>query len=144
MNLLRIAFDIGGVISKYPEIFQKLLTQLSFGDYIEDVELYIITDMHPLDKVKETLYINGFAGYFNENRILVADYAKHGEAAKAVLCKEHKIDIFIDDFIGYVADPGATIRLLIMPDSKLPYWSDSWKTTEACDFGRRKYHDDKD
>lgn len=129
--MIRIAFDIGGVISKYPKLFKQLIEAINQ----DKIELFILTDMHPKDKVKETLWNNGFG--FEDENILVADYAKYGEAAKAVLCKENAIDIFIDDFIGYVADPGATIRLLVMPDSKLPYWSETWKVTDNHDFGRR-------
>lgn len=133
--MLKIAFDIGGVISKYPEIFKKFIEAINQ----DKIELFILTDMHPKEKVKETLWMNGF-GFADEN-ILIADYTKYGEAAKAVLCKEYKIDIFIDDFIGYVNDTGAPIRLLLMPNSKLPYWADSWKVTDNHDFGRRRYAD---
>lgn len=138
--MLRIGFDVGGVISKYPEKFYELLAALDFcAGHGAPIELYILTDMHPLDKVKETLKLNNLLQFFTNEEILIADYEKYGEAAKAVLCREHKIDIFIDDFIGYVADPGATIRLLLMPDSTKPYWADSWKVTDNHDFGRRRY-----
>ena len=50
---------------------------------------------------------------------------------KAVLLSELKIDIFFDDFIGYLAWDSslgpAPIRLLVMPDPYKPYWADSWK-----------------
>lgn len=129
---LRIAFDIGGVLSKHPDVWRRLLGALDD----QRVEVHVISDMHPHAKVVEACYRNGFM--LPPERIHSADYAGEGEACKAVLCERLGIDILIDDFIGYVAVPGALIRLLVMPDCDRPYYHEEWKTdgTEG-DFGRR-------
>ena len=117
--MLKVAFDIGGVISKYPGLFRKWVQ-------MHVVTPYILTDMSPLSRVKKTLednYIN-----FPEGNILLADYEKYGEMCKAVVCEEQGIDILIDDHVGYLAIPGSPlIRLLVMPDPALPYFAKDWK-----------------
>lgn len=132
---MKIAFDIGGVISKYPETFHWLMTSLAVN-----MELYIITDMHDKLEVMKMLCDNNVE--VSENRVYCADYAKHGDMCKAVLLKELGIDIFIDDFLAYTSWDSslgpAPIRLLVAPDPFQPYWSDSWKC-EGADFGRRKF-----
>jgi len=137
LKTLKLAVDLGGVLSKYPDIFKKLL--FSFDPRYIDV--YIISDIHPKEKILEALALNYFDNFINSDNVFSADYDKYGEAAKAVLCKELEIDIFIDDFIGYLSDKGAPVRLLVMPDSSRPYWSDDWKTNDEVDFGRRKYNE---
>jgi hypothetical protein len=131
---IRIAFDVGGVLSKYPGVFIPLLAVLH---RTPGVEVYILSDMHPVDKIIDMLELNGINFY--KHRTYSADYKTHGEDCKAVLCKELGIDILIDDFIGYVATPGASpVRLLVMPDSSLPYYANEWQTDGSeGDFGRR-------
>lgn len=130
---LRVAFDVGGVLSKYPTEMHSLAA-LWLG-----CEIYVISDMHPKEKILAMLEANGF-GFVEEGRVLSADYQAHGEACKAVLCEELEIDILIDDFIGYVACPGKPpIRLLLMPDASRPYYADTWVTDGSeGDFGRRR------
>ena len=132
MKELRVAFDIGGVLSKYP----KLITLYNILSEDQRVDVVIISDMHPVQKMLDMLHLNGFV--VDEEQCFSADYQTHGEACKAVLCKELGVDILIDDFVGYVAD-GDHIRLLVMPNSKFPYYDDTWKTDGSeGDFGRRK------
>ena len=136
MRILRIAFDIGGVLSKHPAAFKAFLVALH-----QYHDLYVITDMHPKEKVVETLRRNGFLGMFKSDRILVSDYETHGDACKAVLLREHNIDVFFDDHPGYLVWPWAgpaPIRLRIEPDPYLPYWADEW-CCDGGDFGRRRY-----
>jgi hypothetical protein len=132
---MKIAFDIGGVISKYPETFHWLMTSLAVN-----MELYIITDMHDKTEVMKMLRDNNVE--VPESRVYCADYTKHGDMCKAVLLKELGIDIFIDDFLSYTSWDSslgsAPIRLLVAPDPFKPYWSDTWKC-EGADFGRRKF-----
>jgi hypothetical protein len=133
MNKLRIGFDVGGVLSKYPQIFKPLLQVLHDS---KDTEVFIISDMHPKHKITDMLQLNEIL--YHQERVLSADYTKHGEMCKAKLCEEHKIDILIDDFPGYVA-AGKHVRLLVMPEPLEPYYHDSWKTDGSeGDFGRRK------
>lgn len=132
---MRIAFDIGGVLSKYPDEFVQLLQSLK-----SDHDLFVITDMHDKDEVVRTLENNGFSFIKPEN-VYCANYTSHGEMCKAFLLKELKIDMFFDDFSGYLQwDQSlgpAPIRLQIQPDAYRPYWAESWKTDCDSDFGRR-------
>lgn len=134
-----MAFDVGGVISKYPDLIKELINRLHLGG----AEIHVISDMHDAKKIIKTLLDNDVV--VPEAQVHSADYAKYGEACKAILCEELKIDILIDDFIGYVAvGPGAPIRLLVMPDATKPYYADSWKTDGSeGDFGRRWCKRDK-
>ncbi len=139
---MRIAFDVGGVLSKYPSIFKPLLAALHLGR--SDVEVFIISDMHPVEKVIDMLERNKVCFY--KHRVRSADYKTHGELCKAMLCMELEIDILIDDHPGYVAVPGTPpVRLLVMPDPNLPYYASNksreeeyWHTDGSeGDFGRR-------
>jgi hypothetical protein len=133
---MRIAFDIGGVLSKYPEIFRPFALAMKGSP---DVELFVITDMHIRADVLETLKMNDF-GFIPEENVHCADYETHGEGCKAVLLKELAIDIFFDDFIGYTVEPACPVRCLVMPDATRPYWSDDWKVAgDKPDFGRRRF-----
>ena len=132
---MRIAFDVGGVLSKYPSVFRPLLEVLHYHGNAEGIEVWIISDMHPEQKIIDMLELNGVAFY--KHRVRSADYHTHGEMCKAVLCKELRIDLLIDDFPGYVA-AGDHVRLLVMPHPTEPYYHDEWKTdgSEGA-FGRR-------
>lgn len=140
---MRIAFDIGGVISKYPDQFRMLIIKL-----LEPTEtgikcdVFVITDMHKKDDIMTMLHDNGF-DMISEDHVYCADYQKHGEFCKAVLLKELNIDLFLDDFIGYTQWDSslgdAPVRLLVAPDGFKSYWSEQWKTRDKSDFGRRVY-----
>lgn len=133
-----MAFDIGGVLSKYPEQFLQLFESLWTHH-----KLYVITDMHDREKTLQMLRDNGFLRYLPEQMVVNSDYEKYGEMCKAVLLRDLKIDIFFDDFAGYMTWDSqlgpAPIRLMVQPDPFKPYWAESWKTDPADgDFGRRK------
>ena len=131
MKKLKVAFDVGGVLSKYPEQFKLLFEILAASPL---AEVYVISDMHPVSQIVKMLDLN----WWCNARIYSADYKTLGERCKAVLCEELGIDILIDDFVGYLAD-GKHIRLLVMPDSSKPYYADEWKTDGSeGDFGRRR------
>ena len=139
MTTLKIAFDIGGVLSKYPDQFRKLVRKLqepgpSPGS--SPIEVHVISDMHDVNKMHTMLIDNGF--FIEKDKVHSADYKEHGEFCKTYLCQQLGIDILIDDFIGYVAE-GDFIRLLTMPNSSMPYYHDTWKTDGSeGDFGRRR------
>lgn len=129
---MRIAFDVGGVLSKHAAI-----RQLYRNLWLQGIGFmtYIISDMHPVETIEKMLELNDLPF---ENNVYSADYATHGENCKKVLCDQLGITILIDDFIGYVAQ-GKHVRLLVMPDPELPYYSDDWKTDGSeGNFGRRK------
>ena len=140
--MLRIAFDIGGVLSKYPDLFRSLIQALNYTDThsvhaTRNVEIYIISDIKPKEKAIAFLKDNGFYNDLFLSNILVADYNKYGEACKAVLCKEYAIDIFVDDHLGYLTPKSGAVRLLVMPDDSRPYYAASWKTDGSeGNFGR--------
>ena len=133
---MRIGFDIGGVISKHPSEFRALIYDLHTTGHL----IFIITDMHDIEYVEKMLRSNSIPGYYE---VYCADYKTHGEMCKAVLLKELKIDMFFDDFQGYLQWDSsfgpAPIRFLMMPDAMRPYWHKDWKTQDDSDFGRRVY-----
>lgn len=138
--MLRISFDIGGVLSKYPHVFKPMIACLTAGG----AEVYIITDMHNRAHILEMLQCNKLlgAGMVDPARVLSADYTKHGERCKAKLIEEHQIDLHIDDFPGYCAAGG--LQLMVWPNPDEPYYHDDWETDGSeGDFGRRRKESDK-
>lgn len=138
---MRIAFDIGGVISKFPNEFADMMAAFWRAEHL----IYILTDMHDRDEVERMLKDNGVMRHIRSpGHILIADYATHGEAAKAVILRDKGIDVFVDDFPGYLVWPWPTpapLRLQVMPDPRRPYWHPGW----ACnggEFGRRVFTSD--
>ncbi len=132
---MRLALDIGGVLSKFPNVFRPLVRALL--DSSGEVEVYILSDMKPHAKAVAFCHDNGFL--VPPERILCADYAAHGEMCKALVCEQHAIDVLVDDHIGYLATGDMPlVRLLVMPDPCLPYYADDWQTDGSeGDFGRR-------
>jgi hypothetical protein len=137
---VRIAFDIGGVLSKQPDIFRPLVYALLQTERASGylVRVFVISDMRPHAKAVAFCHDNGFM--VPPERIICADYDTHGENCKAVVCEELSIDVLVDDFPGYVAQIGSPrVRLLVMPDPSQPYYADDWKTDGSeGNFGRRK------
>lgn len=132
---MKIAFDIGGVISKYPNLLRELWRVLQKHS---EVEIHVITDMHDKDDVMKQLTDNGFC--ISPKQVHIADYDKYGNMSKAMLLKELDINMLIDDFGPYLEWDSqlgpAPLRLMVMPDSFKPYWHESWKCSGG-DFGRR-------
>ena len=130
---LKIAFDIGGVISKYPTIVRALMLALQ-----EQHEVYVLTDQHDRESVMRQLKENGF-GFIPPERVFCADYDTYGERCKAVICEREGFDVLVDDFGGYLAgDGGAALRLLVQPDPYRPYSAPEWRgTPDEGKFGRR-------
>lgn len=131
----KIAFDIGGVLSKYPDLLRPIVAALLAS---ADVEVYVLTDMHPHEKCVRWVHENGFP--VPPERIVSCDYTEHGEECKAVMSRELGIDVLVDDFPGYVATVGAPVlRLLSMPDPTRDYYHPGWKTDGSeGNFGQRK------
>lgn len=129
---MRIGIDIGGVLSKYPDIFRTLMTELKKTN----IEVFVVSDMHDKPKMNAMLQMNGIP--VEPDHVISADYKEHGELCKAVVCEQLGIDVMIDDFIGYVAT-GPSVRLLVMPRPEADYYHESWKTDGSeGDFGRRR------
>lgn len=126
---MRIAFDIGGVLSKYPDKFRHLIPTLQASG----CKIFVITDMHDVDKIYNMLVLNGF--YIPKDHIYSADYKTHGEGCKSELLRELAIDLFFDDFMGYMMVPSDTIQCLVMPNPYKPYWAEEWKVEETSAAG---------
>jgi hypothetical protein len=109
----RIAFDLHGVLDKYPEIFlpmTKILTLL--GNHIFVISGPPIKDI--LSEIKELGYnnivkIRSVVDYLKSEGYEVS-YDKNGDPwfdeeawwdAKAHICQIEKIDIMIDDSLKY-------------------------------------------
>ena len=130
--MLKIAFDVGGVLSKYPQIFGPLVQILEAGG----ATVFVVSDMHPAEKILDMLGRNGIS--VPPERVISADYESYQELCKTKVCESLGIDILVDDFIGYVA-AGKHIRLLVMPNPEEPYYYDDWRTDGSeGDFGRRR------
>ena len=131
--MTKIAFDIGGVLSKYPQLLRPIVSALLKSP---GIEVHVISDMHSVDKMREVLYRNAF--YIHPDKIHSANYAEEGEECKANLCTKLGIDILMDDFPGYLAD-GHHLRLLVMPDTSQDYYHPDW-TADGSEgnFGRRR------
>lgn len=143
---MKIGFDIGGVISKYPVEFEELIYTLAPIEEGHDEDryygnIYYISDMHNKDDIVELLRRNLHIPIYSSN-VFSCDYEKYGNMAKAILIKELGIQIFVDDFDGYLQWDSSLgpqpILLKVMPDVFKPYWHESWRC-EGGDFGRRKY-----
>lgn len=132
---VRIGFDIGGILSKYPDILRPVVAALLAAP---DVEVYVLSDMHPHTKCVAFVHDNGFP--VPPERIHSCDYSEHGEECKAVKSREIGLDILVDDFPGYVGTVGApALRLLSMPDPTRDYYHETWKTDGSeGNFGRRR------
>jgi hypothetical protein len=127
-----VAFDVGGVLSKRPEIFIPLLNALEAST---EVEVYVVSDMHPKEKILDMLARNDIK--IDPARVISSNYDEHGELCKTLVCKDLNIDVLIDDFPGYVA-VGDHVRLLMMPDPTRDYYADAWQTDGSeGNFGRR-------
>lgn len=128
---MRIAFDIGGVLSKYPHIFRPMVAHLVAGG----AEVFVITDMH--DHAQSVRFVHGNGYDIPDENILNSDYATYGELCKAKTIRDNRIDVHVDDFPGYCAHTEC-VSLFVWPQPKEPYYHDDFKTdgTEGT-FGRR-------
>lgn len=133
---LRVAFDIGGVLTKRPDVFRPLVAALRRGG----TEVFVITDMTDQKKAARFVRENGYE--IEHQHILTADYTQHGDLCKAVVVKEQGIHLMVDDFAGYaagVATDTPAVSLLTWPDPRNPYYADGFKTDGSeGTFGRHR------
>lgn len=130
---MKVAIDMGGVISKYPRFFRSLFAALRGGP----IEVYVLSDMKDRAKLLWCLRENGFGeDLVPDSRVLQASYDEHGELCKKVVCERLGIEMLMDDHAGYVC-AGSFLRLLVMPDPELDYYSEDWKAPPGDTFGRR-------
>ena len=119
--MLKIGFDIGGVLSKYPHEMRVLLNALSES---KEIELHCISDMH-FSQIKDVLQKNDFLKYFRVRNIHSANYETFGDDCKAHILTEYEIDVMIDDRLEYLLS-GCTIGLQTAPRNGLPYHHSDW------------------
>jgi len=113
---MRISFDIGGVLSKYPDTFRDLIATLRRGG----AEVFVITDIPDRETARSLVIDNGFA--VPAEHVLCADYAAHGDRCKEELIRRLQIDMHFDDYAGYAAAASrACVSLLVWPDPDKPY-----------------------
>jgi hypothetical protein len=140
---MRIALDIGGTLTKYPKILKRFVAAAQATN-----DFYVITDMLDRAMVLDLIERNELHWFIPPDRVLLADYAAHGEACKVVLLREHAIDVLIDDHMGYLVWPWPTpapLRLFVMPDPRLPYVAAGWKRRESDEaFGQCAYEREMD
>lgn len=136
--MLKVSFDIGGVLSKYPEVFRPLVKALQDSG---QVEVFVLTDMH--DHAQSVRFVQGNGYAIPADHIINTDYNRFGEACKEEAVHELGIQLHIDDFPGYCANTAcantACVNLMVWPNPFRPYYDDDFKTdgTEG-DFGRRR------
>lgn len=133
-NVIKIGFDIGGVLSKYPDILLPIVRALVASP---DIEVHVLSDMSR-EKIVDMLVRNALP--VRPEHVHACDYAEYGERCKAVEANDIGLDVLVDDFMGYLAMAGAPpLRLLSMPDPDRDYFHETWKTDGSeGNFGRRK------
>jgi len=120
---MKIGFDIGGVISRYPEKMIQLMGILQMGG----AEVYVITDI-PFDIAVELCAKNHIA--IAQDRIISCDWGKHMDLCKTKACEELGIDFLIDDRPDYCA-VGDFIGLVVSPRPlTAKYYHETWVNQE--------------
>lgn len=129
---LKVSFDIGGVLSKYPNVFRPIIEALQLGG----IEVFVITDMH--DHAQSVKFVQGNGFNIPADHILNSDYATHGENCKAITIEKNHIDVHVDDFPGYCAHTKC-VSLFVWPNPEQAYYADDFKTDGSeGEFGRRR------
>lgn len=136
---MKYAFDLGGTVTKYPEIFHCMIVSLQSSGWNQ---VFILTDMKDRANVRELMKLNGLEHHVLDSQIHLADYDRHGEACKAIVMRDLGIDVLVDDHGGYLVWPWpepAPLRLLVTPDPRRPYTAPTWKTPDGEGFGRTAF-----
>lgn len=89
-----VAFDIGGVISRYPEKMKEMMQALIQGG----IDVRVVTDI-PFEKAWRLLCLNGF-DFLSKGQLHSGDWAIHG-------------DICVSP--SFVSVSGSTCSLMIGP-----------------------------
>jgi hypothetical protein len=120
-DVFRVSFDIGGVLTRHPEVFRRVVAAFA----MIGAEVYVITDMPDVTKAVALVRDNGFN--ISPAKILCADYAAHGENCKREVIKQHGIHLHFDDYGPYCAHQEC-VSLLAWPRPDLPYNAPGFKT----------------
>jgi len=132
-RVVKVGFDVGGVLSKYPHLLRPI-----WNAFIRhpEIEVHVLSDMSR-EKLVRMLTMNNF--FLPPERIHTCDYAAHGGECKSLKAKEIGLDVLWDDMMDYVSTVGEPeLRLLVMADPTTDYCHPDWKTDESdAHFGRR-------
>lgn len=120
---MRIAFDIGGVISRYPKQMKEMIK--SFIQSGHDV--YIITDMNPTDALSACENNDILLTGIKQENIISANWSEHGDLCKSVVMKNLSIDVMFDDRPDYIYE-GVPIGFFLMPRPSMPYYAAEWNS----------------
>lgn len=116
---MRVAFDIGGTISRYPNEMKAMMIAFMAGG----VEVHIMTDINPKDATK--LIIANGLDFVPANHVHSCDWSTYGDLCKTQMMEQLGIDVLIDDRPDYCA-AGNFIGLVVSPRPAVPYYHKSW------------------
>ena len=117
---LRIAFDLGGVLMKHPQVLGGMMHALAAGG----AEVHVLTDMPP-HVALPMVEANGLP--VPPERVHCVDFSAHGDMCKTLRATEVGFDVVVDDRPDYVA-VGDFVGLVVSPRPRLPYQSSLWIT----------------
>jgi hypothetical protein len=115
---VKVAFDIGGLVSRHPALMCDMMRALAAGG----VDVYVLTDMNPRDAYTAC---RDNAVPVRPDRILSANWAEHGDLCKTKLVELHGIDVLVDDRPDYCAS-GDFVGLVLSPRPEVPYNHPDW------------------
>src|SRR4051812_9478510 len=105
---MKVAFDIGGVISRYPRQMKALMRALIAGG----IDVRILTDMNPTDA--ERARVENGLDFIGPDKVHSCDWSRYGDRCKTIVMEEQGISILIDDRPDYCAE-GDFIGLVLSP-----------------------------
>lgn len=119
-RVLRVGFDIGGVISRYPVEMKAIMWALVLGG----AEIYIVTDMNPTDAAAACRE-NDLDTIVPADHIISANWSDHGDLCKTKVIERLKLDFMLDDRADYCA-AGDFIGFVLSPRPHVPYYHKTW------------------
>lgn len=124
---MKIAFDIGGVITRYPAEMKTLMRALQAGG----IDVHIMSDI-PMDTLRTLIELNDLA-FIPVSNVHSADWAADQDMCKSKMCESLGIDMLIDDRPDYCA-VGNFIGLVVSPrPATTSYYAEGWKNlSEKC------------
>jgi hypothetical protein len=136
--MMRVAFDIGGLISRYPDEMKTLMHALTAGG----VEVHIMTDMNSKDAWNAVLE-NGL-DFIPANRVHSCDWSQYGDLCKTKMMEKIGIHVLVDDRPDYCAS-GDFIGLVLSPRPEKGYYHKTWvnKSTPAVMVPPEEYNEFK-
>lgn len=113
-----ISFDIGGVLTRYPDIVRSLMERLRA---VPGCTIYLLTDMPASMAPQAVADTYGVYEGIHYDAILCGDWNTHGEQCKAVLIREYGIQVHFDDYPAYCVTDSDCMTLFVWPRPDKPY-----------------------